>query len=101
MDIRIDQEGRVVITFSNPLENPEQLFKQIVEGQKSGFTLFDLKMIPDDSDPDRDLSFSWSLIAVSQYAIEIQLSFAKPFEASQGTSADILEVQVRLGELFG
>ena len=58
-------------------------------------------MIPDDSDPDRDLSFSWSLIVVSQYAIEIQLSFAKPFEASQGTSADILEVQVRLGELFG
>ena len=58
-------------------------------------------MIPDESDPDRDLSFSWSLIAVSLYAIEIQLSFAKPFEASQGASADILKVQVRLGELFG
>ena len=58
-------------------------------------------MIPDESEPDRDLSFSWSLIAVSQYAIEIQLNFAKPFEVSQGTSADILEVQVRLGELSG
>ena len=99
---KIDQEGRVVIIFSNPLENPEQLFQQIVEGQKSGGkTLFDLEVIPDESDPDRDLSFSWSLIAVSLYAIEIQLSFAKPFEASQGASADILKVQVRLGELFG
>ena len=91
----VDKQGQVKLTLNSPINDPSQLYSEILASKNNKDPILGFKVIEgdkNDSESIRDLSFTWSLLSVSESTIEVKLNFKKPFEISQGLKPDLLGV---------